>query len=167
MRAWLIRSAIVLAVAGSAAGLGLAAAGVHSPVRTALVLLFLAVGPTAAVAGLLRGFPPFARVVIAGTADIIGIAVIAIIMLSVGLWSPTGGLMAVAGVTVACLVAQVPPARLGSRAGKHAPAQKPDRGGPREPAGGAGRETAPSAGQALPEEAAAQTVTADPGHRHR
>jgi hypothetical protein len=124
MRGWLVRGAIGLAAAAAAAGLGLAAAGVQSPARTVLVLLFLAAGPTAAVAGLLRGFPPFARVVIAFTADILLIAVIAIIMLYAGLWSPTGGLLAVAGVTVACLAAQLPPARrvLGARAG--APARE-------------------------------------------
>jgi hypothetical protein len=117
MRTWLTRGVIVAAVAAAAAGLGLAVAGVQSPARTVLVLLFLAAGPAAAVAGLLRGFPLASRLIIAGTADVVIIAAIAIIMLSMGLWSPTGGLLAVAGVTVACFAAQLPPVRRAFAAG--------------------------------------------------
>ena len=111
LRAWLTGGAIAVAVAAGGAGIGLTVAGVHSAARTALVLLFLAAGPTAAVAGLLRGFAPVARVTIAFATDIAILGLIAIIMLSAGLWSPTGGLLAVAGVTVACLAAQPPVTR--------------------------------------------------------
>ena len=43
-----------VAVAAGAAGVGLELAGVDSAVRTALVLVFLAVAPPVAIAGLLR-----------------------------------------------------------------------------------------------------------------
>lgn len=101
-----------IAAAGLAAGLagaGLTVAGVHSAVRAVLVLLFLAVGPTAAVAGLLRGFDHLARLVIAFTADITLVALTAIVMLAAGLWSPAGGLLAVTVITAACLAPQLAP----------------------------------------------------------
>ena len=41
------------------------------------------------------------------------LALTAIIMLAEGVWSPTGGLLAVAAITAACLVAQVPAVRRG------------------------------------------------------
>jgi hypothetical protein len=99
-----------VAVAAGAAGV---LAGVDSAVRTALVLVFLAVAPTVAIAGLLRTLDGFARLVIACTATIVILALTAIIMLAGGVWSPTGGLLAVAAITAACLVAQVPAVRRG------------------------------------------------------
>jgi hypothetical protein len=111
MRGWLTGALIGAGVVVAAAALGLTAAGVHSAARTVMVLLFLALGPTAAVAGLLRGFPPATRVIVAFTADVTIIALIAIVMLSAGLWSPTGGLVAVAVVTAACCAAQLPAVR--------------------------------------------------------
>jgi hypothetical protein len=97
-------------VAG-AAGVGLEVAGVRSLARVVLVLLFLAVAPTTAIAGLLRTNDRFARLLIAATANVCLIALIAIIMLAEGIWSPTGGLLAVTAVTAACLLAQVPSIR--------------------------------------------------------
>jgi hypothetical protein len=52
-----------VAVAAGAAGVGLELAGVDSAVRTALVLVFLAVAPPVAIAGLLRTLDGFARLV--------------------------------------------------------------------------------------------------------
>lgn len=165
LRAWLVTGAIALAVAAAVAGLALTVAGVNSAWRTALVLLFLAAGPTAAVAGLLRGFPPAARVIIAFTTDLMIIALIAIVMLSAGLWSPTGGLAAVAVVTAACFAAQLPAARqvfLAWRA-----AIWPAVARLRPEMGRADRaEPASAEEQAPAEEAAAEPVTAEPGHRN-
>ena len=101
--------ALAVAVAAGAAGVGLAVAGVNSPVRAALVLVFLAVAPTAAIAGLLRWLDPFARVIIAGTTTVAILALIAIVMLAEGAWSPTGGLLAVTVITAGCFLVQLPP----------------------------------------------------------
>jgi len=111
MRDRLTRGVVDVAIAAGAIGLGLAGAGVRSPVRTALVLLFLVVAPTAAVAGLLRGFDHFARLIIAFATTIVILALTALIMLIAGVWSPTGGLLAVAGITAACAAVQLPPVR--------------------------------------------------------
>lgn len=113
MRDWLARGTAVAAVAAGAAGLGLAAAGVRSPLRTALILLFLVAAPTTAVAGLLRGFDHFARPIIALATTIVILALTALIMLMAGVWSPAGGLLAVAGITVACAAVQLPPVKAG------------------------------------------------------
>jgi hypothetical protein len=109
--AWLTRSVLGLAVAAGTVGVGLEVAGVHSLARVVLVLLFLAVAPTTAIGGLLNTADRFARVMIAVTADVCLIALIAIVMLAEGIWSPTGGLLAVAVVTAAGLVVQLPPVR--------------------------------------------------------
>jgi uncharacterized membrane protein len=110
MRDWLSKGAVGIAVAAGAIGLGLGAAGVRSPLRTALVLLFLFVVPTAAVSGLLRGFDRFARLIIAFATSIAILTLTAIIMLMAGVWSPTGGLVAVAAITAACVAVQLPSA---------------------------------------------------------
>lgn len=94
-----------------AVGVILALAGVHSPIRTVLVLLFLAVAPTAAIAGLLGSFDPFARLILAVVTAIAVLSIVAMILLSAGLWSPIGELIGVAVITVICLAAQVPSVR--------------------------------------------------------
>jgi hypothetical protein len=104
-----LRSLILgAAVAAGAVGVGLEVAGVGSPARAVLVLLFLAVAPTTAIAGLLRTLDGFARLIIACTASIVILALTAIVMLAGHVWSPTGGVLAVAAITAACLVAQLP-----------------------------------------------------------
>lgn len=103
--------ALAVAVAAGVAGVGLEVAGVDSPVRTVLVLVFLAVAPTTAIAGLLRWLDPFARVVIVGTTTVAILALIAIVMLAAGAWSPTGGLLAVTVITAGCFLAQLPPVK--------------------------------------------------------
>jgi hypothetical protein len=162
LRAWLIRGGIALAVAAAAAGLGLAVAGVQSPVRTALVLLFLAAGPTAAVAGLLRGFPPATRLIIAFAADIVVIGLVAIVMLGAGLWSPTGGLLVVAGLTLVCLVAQLPSVRRIFRAGRATAGEQ----SPAVQYALAGDQAPAPAGEATAGEVTAEAITAETGHRH-
>ncbi len=140
MRAWLTWAVAVAAGAAGAAGLGLEVAGVHSAVRTVLVLLFLAVAPTAAVAGLLRGFDRFARLIIACAADIAILALTAIIMLAAGAWSPTGGLLAVAGITAVCLAGRLPPVRRAVPARRRAAPPAPP--GPADPGAGPAPEAA-------------------------
>jgi hypothetical protein len=80
--------------------------GVTSPVVTVLVLIFIAVAPAAAIAGLLRGFDLFARLVLAGVTAIVALALIAMVMLAAGLWSPKAALVAIAVLSAACLLAQ-------------------------------------------------------------
>lgn len=94
-----------------AVGVILALAGVHSPVRTALVIVFLAVAPTAAIAGLLRSFDPFARIILSVVTTLVLLSIVAVILLSSGLWSPIGELAAVAVITGGCLAIQVPSVR--------------------------------------------------------
>ena len=111
-------TSLVLGVAAAAAavGAGFELAGADSAAGATLVLLFLAVAPTAAIAGLLGALDGFPRLIIACTADITVLALTAIIMLAGGFWSPTGGLVAVVVITAACLAAQLPTVRRGSAA---------------------------------------------------
>ncbi|HEY9243340.1 MAG TPA: hypothetical protein VIP48_15235, partial [Streptosporangiaceae bacterium] len=111
MTSKLTRLLVGVAMGAGAAGVILALAGVHSPVRTGLVVLFLVVAPTAAIAGLLRSFDPFARLILAVVTTLAVLSIVAMILLSAGLWSPIGELIGVAVVTVLCLAAQVPPVR--------------------------------------------------------
>jgi len=106
LASWPVRAAVVAGAAGVVADL----AGARSLLVTVLVLVFIAVAPAAAIAGLLRGFDLFARLVIAYVTAIAVITFIAMIMLAAGIWSPRGGLVAVALVSGACLL----PRRLGS-----------------------------------------------------
>jgi hypothetical protein len=121
------------AVAAGGAGVGLAAAGVASPLRSVLVLLFLAVAPTVAIAGLLRMMDGFAKVIIACAADIVLLGLVSMIMLAEGVWSPIHGLLVVAAITALCLAAQVPAVR--RRASAMGRAARPRAGAaPEEPA---------------------------------
>jgi hypothetical protein len=106
LTSWSVRAAVAAGAAGVVADL----AGARSLLVTVLVLVFFAVAPTAAIAGLLRGFDVFARLIIACVTAIAVITFIAMIMLAAGIWSPRGGLVAVALVSGACLL----PRRLGS-----------------------------------------------------
>jgi hypothetical protein len=104
---WVLASAIVAGVIGVC----LSAAGVDSTARSALVLIFYAVVPTMAIFGLLRSFDRFARIILACTANVVILTLIATVMLAEGVWSPVGGLLVVAGVSAACLVIQWTPVR--------------------------------------------------------
>jgi hypothetical protein len=112
LASWPVRAAVVAGAAGVVADL----AGARSLLVTVLVLVFIAVAPAAAIAGLLRGFDLFARLVIAYVTAIAVITFIAMIMLAAGIWSPRGGLVAVALLSGACLL----PRRLGSVTAKFA-----------------------------------------------
>jgi hypothetical protein len=100
LTSWSVRAAVAAGAAGVVADL----AGARSLLVTVLVLVFFAVAPTAAIAGLLRGFDVFARLIIACVTAIAVITFIAMIMLAAGIWSPRGGLIAVALVSGACLL---------------------------------------------------------------
>lgn len=108
MTSKLARVLVGAAMGAGAVGVILALAGVRSPVRTGLVIVFLAVAPTAAIAGLLRSFDPFARLILAVVSTVVVLSVVAMLLLSSGLWSPTGELLGVAAITVGCLAAQRP-----------------------------------------------------------
>jgi hypothetical protein len=107
----LTRLLVGAAMGAGAAGVILALADVHSPVRTALVILFVVVAPTAAIAGLLRSFDVFARLILAVVAALAVVSILGVILLSAGLWSPIGELVGVAVFTALCLAAQVPSVR--------------------------------------------------------
>jgi hypothetical protein len=111
MTSKLTRSLVGAAMGAGAVGVILALAGVHSPVRTALVIVFLAVAPTAAIAGLLRSFDPFARIILSVVTTLVLLSIVAVILLSSGLWSPIGELVGVAVITGGCLAIQVPSVR--------------------------------------------------------
>jgi len=109
-------SKLTRSLAGAAMGAGgvgviLALAGVHSPVRTVLVIVFLAVAPAAAIAGLLRSLDPFARIILSVVTTVVVLSIVAMILLSAGLWSPIGELLVVAVITTGCLLAQRPGVR--------------------------------------------------------
>jgi hypothetical protein len=108
---WLARTAAGAAVAAGTVGLALALAGVDSPLRVPLLLLFLAVAPAVAVAGLLRGFDTLAVLVIGAGATIAINSLVAATMLTLGVWSPRAGLLAVAAITAVCLAGQLPAVR--------------------------------------------------------
>ncbi len=110
-RDWQTRGALAATVTAGAVAFLLGAAGVRSPLRTALVLLFAFAAPTAAVSRLLRGFDPFARWIIAFATTIAILALTATLMLMAGVWSPAGGLLAVAGITAACVAVRLSPVR--------------------------------------------------------
>ena len=103
------RSALGMVIVAGGVGVVLRLVGVHSAATSALVLLFLAVAPTVAVYGLLHSFDSFARIILAGTVNVVFLTLLATVMLTEGIWSPVGGLWAVTGITLACLLAQWPP----------------------------------------------------------
>ena len=98
---------VVLASAAGAVGVIAAFAGIDMPARAPAVLLFLIVGPAAAVASLLPGLDVLAKIVIGGTAAVVINAGIAAAMLVVGIWSPVAGLAAVALISAALAAAKL------------------------------------------------------------
>jgi len=102
----LVGLATFAALGAGIAGFLVDLAGVRSGLVTVLVLIFIAVTPTTAIAGLLRGFDLFARLILTCVTTIAVLTLIAMIMLAIGVWSPKGGLVAIALVSGACLLAQ-------------------------------------------------------------
>ena len=102
----LVGLATFAALGAGIAGFLVDLAGVRSGLVTVLVLIFIAVAPTTAIAGLLRGFDLFARLILTCVTTIAVLTLIAMIMLAIGVWSPKGGLVAIALVSGACLLAR-------------------------------------------------------------
>ena len=75
-------------LACGAVAIGLEAAGVHSPVRPALVLVFVILAPAVAIGGLLGGFDPLARAVLAVTSSLVVLTLTAMIMVAGGILEP-------------------------------------------------------------------------------
>ena len=97
-------------VAAGAVGVVLTLAGVSTPLQMLLVLLFLTVAPTAAIAGLLRGLDMFPRLLTAATATIIINALVAETTLYAGSFPSRTQLIAI--VLIAAAVAVVQPPRI-------------------------------------------------------
>lgn len=112
---WLACATIVAGVTG----VGLTLAGADSPLRTLLVLLFLATVPTMAVAGLLRGLDTPARIFVAFTATVVINILVAVTMLEAGVWSPDAALVVVVVITALIGAVQLPPVR--RKASRYAP----------------------------------------------
>jgi hypothetical protein len=106
-----VRVAAAVALAAASVPAVLFIVSVDSPARAPLVVIFLLVAPAAAIAGLLGSLDRLARLVIAGTAAIVIDALVAEIMLALGLWSLRTGVIAVGVITAVCALAQVPPVR--------------------------------------------------------
>jgi hypothetical protein len=102
--------ACAIVVAGLA-GVGLALAGSGSPLRSPLVLLFLATAPAMAVAGLLRGLDVTARVFVSCVAMIVINACVAETMLAIGAWSARTGLVVVVVIAAVLRAVQLPVVR--------------------------------------------------------
>ena len=96
LRRWLAGGAIAAGLAGAV----LAIAGISTPLRVPLVLIFLAAVPALAVATLLPGLDSLAKLVAAGTAAIVIDMGVAEVQLATGTWSPRIGLVAVALISV-------------------------------------------------------------------
>jgi hypothetical protein len=108
------------AIGAGLCGVGLALAGVTSPLRSPLVLLFLIAAPLLAVAGLLRGMDMFARIFASCAAMIVINVCVAETMLAAGVWSPRGALVAIVVITAVLGLVQLPALRGWTR--RYAPA---------------------------------------------
>ena len=102
-----LRLVVLGAIAAGAVGVIATFAGIDMPARTPAVLLFLIVGPAAAVASLLPGLDVLAKIVIGGAAAVVINAGVAAAMLLVGIWSPVAGLAAVALISAALAAAKL------------------------------------------------------------
>lgn len=105
---------VLMGVAVGAGGVGaaLTLAGVDTPPRAPLTLLFLAMAPASALACALRGLDGAARAVLAGAGALALDLLIAQTMLALHLWSVRGGVSAVGAASfLLCLSARLAHAR--------------------------------------------------------
>ena len=100
----------LVAAGGVAVVPGLAVVSMSTALQVLLLLLSVAVAPTMAIAGLLRGLDTFARLLMAATATIIINSLVAETTLSAGAWSPRMQLIAIVLITAAVTVVQLRPA---------------------------------------------------------
>ena len=96
VRGWLIGAVL----AAGAVGAALAIAGVATPARLPLLIIFLAAAPAFAAALAFRGLDRLAGVVLAGTSAIIIDFLVAEVMLLAGGWSPRVGVAAVGLISI-------------------------------------------------------------------
>jgi prepilin signal peptidase PulO-like enzyme (type II secretory pathway) len=96
LKRWLIGAVL----AAGAVGAALAIAGVATPARLPLVLVFLAAAPAFSVAVAFRAMDRLARIVLAGTSAIIINFLVAEVMLMAGAWSPRAGVAAVGLISI-------------------------------------------------------------------
>ncbi|MEV6484557.1 hypothetical protein [Streptomyces sp. NPDC051576] len=94
-------------LAGAAAAVGavgavLALTDSGSPLRGPFALFFLFAAPAAAIAAILRGLDPFARVLTSVAGAVVVDMLVAQGMLAVHRWSVDGGIIAVAAIS--CLI---------------------------------------------------------------
>jgi hypothetical protein len=122
------RSIAAAVLAAGAIGVALELARVDSPARRPLVLLFLVAAPALAFAGLMRGADGFARLIVGGTAAIVVNSLVAIVMLTAGVWSARAGLLAVAVISTAGLIVQLSPAGARLAGSRPAEAGEPEPG---------------------------------------
>jgi hypothetical protein len=129
IQGWLIGAVL----AAGAVGAALAIAGVTTPVRLPLVIIFLAAAPAFAAAVAFRGLDRLARVVLAGTSAIIIDFLVAEVMLMAGGWSPRAGVAAVGLISILIALAGTIAGRklagrpAGPQAGRSVPALPPQR----------------------------------------
>jgi hypothetical protein len=107
---WLVG---VMLAAGSA-GAVIAIAGIDTPARVPLVLIFFAAVPALAITSLLGGLDHLAVVVIAGISTIVVDFGVAETMIISGTWSLRAGAAAVAAVSVLIAVAGLAASRIAS-----------------------------------------------------
>jgi hypothetical protein len=69
-----------------------------------LILLFLLVAPAGCFAALLPGLDTAARAIVSATAGLVILTLVAEVMLAASLWSPGGGLVAIAVICAVLLV---------------------------------------------------------------
>ncbi len=104
MQGRLVLGALTIAgLAGAALTLG----GVGSPATGPLTLLFLLIVPAVCVASLLTGIDATGRAIMAGAGAVVLSSSIAEVMLVFSIWSPKGGVIAVAVACALLVVAAV------------------------------------------------------------
>ena len=106
-----VRRLALALVAAGAVGVVLTLVGVRTPLQTLLLLLFLALAPAMAVAGLLRSPDKFARLLMAATATIVINCVVAEMTLATGGWSSRTQVISIVLITAAVTVVQLPRVR--------------------------------------------------------
>ena len=107
---WLVGAVLVAGVAGAV----IAIAGISTPARVPLVLIFFAAVPALAITSLLGGLDRLATVVIAGISTIVVDFGVAEAMIISGTWSPRAGVAAVAAVSALIAAAGLAASRIAS-----------------------------------------------------
>ena len=111
---WLIGTVLAAGTAGAV----IAIAGIDTPARVPLVLIFLAAVPALAVTTLLGGLDRLAIAVIAGISTIVVDFAVAETMIVSGAWSLRAGAAAVAAVSILIAAAGIAARRLAPGLGR-------------------------------------------------